>query len=350
MTTKQPVATTILLLLLLTAILFAGGYALRHTVSSFLFSFVLAYLVDPFVVMLERRKIRRLYGIVVLYAILGIIGFFIFIFLVPFVNINWYALLADLPKYVQKGKEILLGMAGTFQPAYGTEEWSWLFDKITDSMDTILSKVGSGVYAAVGRVVFNLLNIILAPILVFFMLFYKGDIIAGITGWLPSDRRDSILEVGREINASVGGYIRGQLVVSLIVALLSAIALFFLDIDYPVLNGIFAGMASILPFVGVILATIPPLFFAYVKFQSGIMLVKVLAAFAVIYFIEGYLVKPLVFKKSMDLNPLATIIVVMAFGELMGFWGILLALPIAAAMKITTSHVRRGHFTREPEP
>jgi putative permease len=346
MTTKQP-AASILVLLLLTAILFAGGYALRHTVSTFLLSFVLAYILDPFVVMLERKKIRRIYGILVLYTMLGIISFFIFAFLVPLINIRWYALLADLPKYVQKGKELLLALAGNFQPAYATEEWNWLFDKISESMDSILGKLGSGVYAAASSVAFNLLNIILAPILVFFMLFYKGDIISGITAWLPAVRRDIILELGREINISVGGYIRGQLIVSLIVAVFSAVALFYLDVDYPLLCGIFAGLASILPFVGVILATIPPLFLAYVKFQSGIMLLKVLAAFALIYFIEGYLVKPLVFKKAMDLNPLATIIVVMAFGELMGFWGILLALPIAAAIKIISTHFRRGHFSRE---
>jgi putative permease len=346
MTTRQP-ASSIFVLILLTAILFAGGYALRHTVSTFLLSFVLAYILDPFVTMLERKKIRRIYGIMILYAILGIIGFFIFAYLVPLINIRWYALLADLPKYVQKGKELFLGLAGNFQPAYATEEWNWLFDKITESMDVIMGKLGSGMYAAAGSVAFNLLNIILAPILVFFMLFYKHDIASGIIAWLPAARRDLILELGHEINVSVGGYIRGQLIVSLIVAVFSAVALFYLDVDYPLLCGIFAGVASILPFVGVILATIPPLFLAYVKFQSGIMLLKVLAAFALIYFIEGYLVKPLVFKRAMDLNPLATIIVVMAFGEQMGFWGILLSLPIADAIKIISTHIRRGHFSQE---
>jgi len=214
-------------------------------------------------------------------------------------------------------------------------------------MDNLLNKVGSGIYAAVGSVAFNLLNLLLAPILVFFMLFYKHYISVGITAWLPPRKREAILELGHEINASVGGYIRGQMFVSLIVAILATIALFCLNVDYPVLNGIFAGLASILPFIGVILATIPPLFFAYVKFQSGIMLIKVLVAFALIYFLEGYLVKPLVFKKSMNLNPLVTIIVVMAFGELMGFWGILLAIPIAAAIKLISTHFRRGSFTSE---
>jgi len=346
MTPKQP-AITILVFLAVAAAFAAGGYALRHTVSSFLLSFVLAYLLDPFVVMMERRKIRRLFGILVLYAILIIFCAFAFVFLVPFVNIRWYALLAELPHYVQKGKELLLELAGRFQPTYATREWSWLFDTITENMDAVFAKVGSGVYAAAGRMAFNLLNLILAPILVFFMLFYKSDIISGITRWLPAGRRDTILELGREINASVGDYLRGQMVVSLIVAAFSAVALFFLGIDYPFLCGVFAGLASVLPFVGVILATIPPLFIAYVKFQSGLVLLKVIAAFALIYFCEGYLVKPLVFRKSMDLNPLATIIVVMAFGELMGFWGILLSIPLAAAIKIVSSHVRLGHFNPE---
>jgi putative permease len=349
MTAKQP-ATTILVLLLLAAILVAGGYALRHTVSTFLLSFVLTYLLDPFVVMLERKKLRRIYGIVILYAILGVIFFFSFTFLVPLIKDKWGTLPVELPKYVQKGKELFLGMSGKLQTGHGSQEWNWLIDKISGSMDVMFEKAGSGIYATAGKVAFNLLNIVLAPILVFFMLHYKGDIITGITAWLPADRRETFLELGREINASVGGYIRGQMVVSLIVAILSSVALFYLDVDYPVLNGLFAGFASVLPFIGVFLATIPPLFFAYVKFQSGLVLLKVLVAFAVIYFAEGYLVKPLVFKKSMDLNPLATIIVVMAFGELMGFWGILLALPIAAAIKIVSSHVRRGHFARLPEP
>jgi putative permease len=349
MTVKQP-STTILVFLLLAAVLVAAGYALQHTVSTFLLSFVLTYLLDPFVVMLERKKIRRTYGIIVLYSILGVIFFFSFTFLVPLIKAKWGTLPVELPKYVQKAKELILGMSGKFQPGYGSNEWSWLIDKITGSMDKMFEKAGSGVYAAAGRVAFNLLNIILAPILIFFMLFYKEDIIAGITAWLPAERRDTILGLGREINASVGGYIRGQMIVSCIVAILSSMALFYLDVDYPVLNGLFAGFASILPFIGVFLATIPPLFFAYVKFQSGVMLFKVLVVFAVIYFVEGYLVKPLVFKKSMDLNPLTTIIVVMAFGELMGFWGILLALPITAAIRIILSHIRRGHFTRGPEP
>jgi len=333
--------------LLALAALCASGYAIKHTVSCFLLAFVVAYLFDPFVIWLEKHRLRRIYGIIVLYCLLGVFSLFCIIFLVPLLTLRWESLLKNLPLYLQKGKEIVLGWKEHFQPVYAADEWSWLMDSVTGGMDKLLGKVGAGLYATASQVAFNLFNLVLAPILVFFMLVYKQTIIDGITVWLPCRHRETILLLGREVNASIGGYLRGQLIVSLIVAILSTIALFILDVDYALLNGIFAGVASVLPFIGVILAVVPPLFFAYIKFQSGVILLKVIASFAIIYFLEGYLIKPLVFKESMDLNPLLTIIVVMAFGELLGFWGILLAIPIAAALRIISRHWRRGDFAPE---
>jgi len=322
----------------------AAGYAMRHTFSCFLLAFVIAYLLDPFVLFLERRKLARVYALTILYILLGLFSVFFLIFMVPLLNLRWESLIRDLPLYLQKVKVIIQTWEGRFEPAYASQEWRWLLDNLVGSMDNLFSRIGSGVYAAMSRVVFNLFNLILAPILVFFMLYYKKDAITGISNWLPAGQRDAILEAGREINANIGGFIKGQFVVSLIVAVFVTLALMFLGVDFPLLNGIFAGLASILPFIGVILATLPPLFFAYVKFQSGVIIFKVIAAFAVIYFLEGYLIKPLVFKEAMNLNPLVTIIAVMALGEMMGFWGILLAIPIAAAVKVFSSHLRRGDF------
>ncbi|RII26382.1 MAG: AI-2E family transporter [Geobacter sp.] len=336
-----------MLLLTLAALLVAAGYALRHTVSCFLLSLVLAYLLDPLLVYLERNRIKRVYGIVILYIILAIFSAIFLIFFVPFLTLRWQQLIQNFPGYLLKIQALADGWKSRFLPFAAAEEWRWLVDSATENIDKLLGRIGSGFYATLTRMVFNLFNLVLAPILVFFMLFYKHAIMDGITSWLPPRRRETLLALGREINASIGGYIRGQFAVSAIVAILSAIALFVLDVDYALFNGIFAGLASILPFIGVILATIPALFFAYVKFQSGIALFQVVAAFSVIYFLEGYVIKPLVFKEAMNLNPLVTVIVVMAFGELMGFWGILLAIPIAAAGKIVAHYIRQGKFAEE---
>ncbi|RNC73232.1 MAG: AI-2E family transporter [Desulfuromonadales bacterium] len=342
----SPAGNRTVVYLLVAAALVATGYAIKHTVSCFLLAFVIAYLLDPLVVVLERRGVRRVWGIVVLYLLLAVFSVFFITFFLPFMSMRWEAFITGLPVYLQKGKELALSWKMRVVPPYAADEWRWLFDTAAGQVDKFLARLGAGVYAAAAGIVFNLFNLVLAPILVFFMLWYKEEITSGITAWLPAARREAILVLGREINASIGGYLRGQLMVSVVVAVLSTVALFALGIDYPIFNGIFAGLASILPFIGVILATLPPLFFAYVQYQSGVVLLKVIGVFSVIYFLEGYLVKPLVFKESMDLNPLVTIIVVMAFGELMGFWGILLAVPIAAAIRVVSDHVRRGDFSR----
>jgi putative permease len=348
MPTQTSATNKALLLLLVAAALFTAGHALRHTASCFLLSFVIAYLLDPFVVALEKRKLSRVKGIIGLYLLLSVFSIFFFSFLVPFLVLRWQALIPNIPLYVEKAKAIGLELQGRFQPLYGGEESNWAVEKLVDAVDKGLAGLGAGVYSAAANMVFNLFNLVLAPILVFFMLHYKEEIKKTLSGWLPARRRTTLLAIGHEVNHSIGGYLKGQLLVSFIVAILASVALMLLDVDYAMFNGIFAGFASVLPFIGVIIAMLPPLFFAYLKFQSGLALFKVAAAFAGIYFLEGYLVKPLVFRSSMDLNPLLTIITVMALGELFGFWGIILAIPVAAAAKILATSIERGDF-RDPE-
>jgi putative permease len=339
----------IIVVLMVLAALTAGGYAIKHTVSCFLSSFVIAYLLDPVLVIFERRGLRRLHGIIILYTLLGIFSVFAILFIVPLITARWDSLIQNLPLYLQKFRELIATQKENLLSTPAYSEWSWLLNSAYSKLDSVSGNLGPGIYSAASRIAFNLFNLVLAPILVFFMLYYKLEIIQGMKIWLPLHQKDQIITIGREINGSIGGYLRGQLIVSVIVALFSTIALYILDVDYPMLNGLFAGAASILPFIGVILATIPPLFFAYIKFQNSAIILQVIGSFAIIYFLEGYLVKPLVFKESMNLNPLLTIIVVMAFGEMMGFWGILLAIPIAAALKILSTHWRHGDFsTKEP--
>ena len=338
-----------LLILLLAAALFTAGHALRHTASCFLLSFVIAYLLDPLVVQLEKRKLSRIKGIVALYLVLAVFSVFFFSYFVPLLILRWQQLIPNIPLYLQKAKAIGLELEGRFQPLYGAEEWSWAFDKLVNGADTVVENLSAGFLSAAEGMVFNLFNLVLSPIIVLFMLYYKEVIKGTVSGWLPGKRREVLIGLGTEVNDSIGGYLKGQFIVSLIVAVCSGVALMILDVDYALFNGIFAGLASTLPFFGVILATVPPLFFAYLKFHSGLALVKVLAVFAGIYFAEGYLVKPLVFKRAMDLNPLLTIIMVMALGELFGFWGILLAVPVAAAAKIVTCAFERGDFADREE-
>ncbi|GFE60092.1 AI-2E family transporter [Geobacter sp. AOG2] len=330
--------------ILLLCLLAAAGYALQHTISCFLLSWVIAYLLDPLLVQAERHGMKRLAALGLLYIVLTVLIIFFFAFMLPKLTISWNGILHELPSYIQRIKQAALEWKSRLPDRYGSEEIQWLLDKVSANVDTAAEKAGAWVYVFASRIFFNIFNIVLAPILVFFMLYYKQTIVETAASWIPEQRRDMMLHIGREVNTSIGGYLRGQVIVSVIVAVLSLAALFILDVPHPIISGFFAGAASVLPFIGVFIAALPALFFTWFKYQTVGSLVQTAIAFGVIYFLEGYVIKPLVFKSSMNLNPLVTIVTVMALGELLGFWGILLALPIAAAIKITWMHLHAGNF------
>lgn len=333
----------IAVMLVLAAIIWLG-VSLSHTLSCFVLSYIIAYLLDPIVVKLEKR-VKRGQAIILLYIALAIIFIFSVAFLLPTLTMNWDNFLRTLPQQLQKIKQDLHDWQASLPNHYGSDEVNWILDYLLGNADRVAEKGGVWVYNFATRMFFNLFNLVLAPILVFFMLSYKVKILDTIKLWLPDSRRKLILQIGTEIDKSVGGYLKGQVIVSTVVTLATIPVLFWLKVPNPVLCGILAGISSILPFIGVILAMLPPLILSWLAFGSNMLLIKIIIAFGVIYFLEGYLVKPLVFEESMNLNPLLTIIMVMAFGELMGFWGILLALPITAAILITTDHWLKGDFS-----
>jgi putative permease len=205
-------------------------YELRHTISCFLLSFVLAYLFEPLVSLMER-KVSRLKAIAILYAGLVVFSLFCLIYLLPFLTIRWEALAHNFPLYLQKLKVLVADLRESNQTSYAAEEWRWVFDQLSDNLDAVFSKLGGGVYATASTMAFNLLNLLLAPILVFFMLSYKNAVAETIIGFLPNRFRGGILVVGREINRSMTGFIRGQLIISGIVTVLVTLALVLLGVD-----------------------------------------------------------------------------------------------------------------------
>ena len=330
--------------ILLLCLLAAAGYALQHTISCLLLSWVIAYLLDPILVKAGQAGVKRVYALILVYIVLSILTVFFMTFMVPMLTINWGNFVRDLPLYILKIKQLAMEWKDRLPLQHGSAEIQWLIDTFSANVDKAAENAGIMVYSFGTRIFFNIFNIVLSPILVFFMLYYKRIIMQTVSSWLPDHRRDILTGIGNEVNSSIGGYLRGQVIVSIIVSVLASAALYLIDIPQPLFCGIFAGAASILPFIGVIIAVLPALFFAWFKYQTVAVLIKISAVFGVIYFLEGYIVKPLVFKKSMNLNPLVTIIMVMALGELLGFWGILLALPIASAMKIAWGHFINGDF------
>lgn len=314
---------------------------ITHTFSALLTSLVLAYLLNPLLKYLEKQGFDRLTALGLLYGI-GLFAAFLSSFvLVPYFGHQFEAFAKALPVYIQTIQGWLEAWRSKLAGYYGGEEGIWLLDRIEETVTQWTDALSNLGYNQLKKLFFAAFNLLLAPILVFFILLYKQHAKDFIRRMFHHRERQYLLELGREINRSLERFLLGMLCDCLLVGLLTALALWLLGIEFPILNGLFAGFASIVPFLGVLIAMIPPALIGYAQTGDIWLIPKVAAAYFFINIvIEGNLIKPLVMKHTLRLNPLAVIFAVMAMGELLGFWGIVLAIPAAAVIKICTAEVR----------
>src|SRR5512137_1478673 len=149
-------------IILLLCLLAAAGYALQHTISCFLLSWIIAYLLDPLVIRIEERGVKRTYALALLYVVLGILTVFFLTFMLPKLTMNWDAFLRELPQYIQKIKQIALQWKSRIPARYGSDEIQWLLDKVSANVDTAAEKTGALAYGFAGRIFFNIFNLVLS--------------------------------------------------------------------------------------------------------------------------------------------------------------------------------------------
>lgn len=318
-----------------------AGLLLRHTLSAFLTALVLAYLINPLLNQLERRGLSRLPAIALLYILLLAGAVSVSFLLLPYLGHQLDALGEALPSYIQRLKAALEQWRNSFSIYYSDEEMAWFSSQMDAALGRAATEISGKGYERLKEVLFGVFNIILAPVLVFFMLYYKDMFKIILLRFTPSKMRHELIDLGKRINRALERFVLAMLFDCLLVGILCSIALYMLGIEFPILNGMFAGFATVVPFVGAVVALIPPAVIGYA--QSGdLMIIPNICAvyFLINVVIEGNLIKPLVMRGTLKLNPLWVIFSVMAMGELMGFWGIVLAIPLAAVVKICAFEIK----------
>lgn len=326
------------------AVLLASHFA-RHSLSAFLTALVIAYLLNPLLKYLERKGLGRLPAIAVIYLAIGVAIFYSLFVLVPYLRHQLEAFPQAVPRYVRNLQLVLDGMKERLAPYYGGNEGTWLVARAQESLQKVAGELSGKGYQQLTRAFFGLFNLVLAPILVFFMLYYKDLFKDLLLRCLPHRERPAFREIGGRIKQSLERFVLAQLFDCLLVGLLTSGALLLLGIEFPLLNGFVAGFASLVPFIGVLVAMIPPALLGYAQTGDLMVIPKVCVAYFVInVIIEGNLIKPLLMRGTLKLNPLAVIFALMALAELMGFWGVVLAIPVAAIVKIGAGELHKSLF------
>jgi len=193
--------------------------------------------------------------------------------------------------------------------------------------------VGAGISLFVGFILSSF-NFVLLFVVTGYVLIDLPRISEGTRALLPRRYKDDILRISRHIDRDVHAFFRGQFLVALALAVIYAVGLMICRIDFALLIALVAGLANIVPYLGIAVGMAPALLFAFVPYGGLLVPFGVLATFVVGQTIEGLYLTPKIVGDNVGLHPVIVILAILVFGQLLGFLGIIFAVPLAAVVKV----------------
>jgi predicted PurR-regulated permease PerM len=324
---------------LLAAVLVASTlYLVRGVAVPFLLALVLAYCLDPAVRRLEERRLSRPLAVTLVFAVFFAAAGATLAFLIPAVRAEVLRMQQALPEYAQRLYQIAPQPLLEWLGLTGGEDLQTLLDRLLAwgkslSAD-ILRQTAlflSRAFTSTFRFLLAVLGYLIIPVYLFYLLRDFSRLRDGVVGLIPLRFREQLLLLGRQIDEALGAFIRGQLTVCLVLAVLYSFGLAVIGIDLALVIGLVSGIAFIIPYLGTLLGIVAGCLMAIVKFHDLLHPALVIGWFAVVQGLEGAVITPRLVGTRVGLHPLATILAVLVGGELAGFLGLLLAVPFAAA-------------------
>ncbi len=319
-------------------LLLAFLYVFRGILLPFVAGMALAYFLDPVADRLESLGLSRLAA-----TILILIGFLItfilgLVIVVPVLATQLSGLIERLPSYISALQSIVTG----FDPEWLKNVIGADPQGIREALNSLLTQ-GAGFLTTLFQSVWNsgkaLIDIaglfVVTPVVAFYMLLDWDHMVAKVDGWIPRDHVESVREIADDINSAVAGFVRGQGTVCLILGLFYAVGLTLTGLNFGLLIGLMAGLISFIPYVGSLVGLVVAVGVALVQFwPDWIWIAVVTIVFFAGQFFEGNILQPYLVGNRVGLHPVWLMFALFAFGMLLGFVGLLIAVPAAAAVGV----------------
>ena len=334
--------------LVVTAVVIA---ALLHFLGSILTPFlvgaILAYFGSPFVTWAERHRVPRTLGTLLVILVILLLVLALLLVLVPLVQSEIGQLMRRLP-------ELATNLYGRLAPwlreSFGIDvqidlaSVKELIAENLDSAQALTLKLLSGLKAGGTVVLGILINLALIPVVMFYLLRDWNRIVVRVDGLLPRRWLPRVRTIAREIDRVLAEFLRGQLSVMGVLAVYYSVGLMVAGLQFAVPIGILTGLLVFIPYVGFGLGLILGVLAALLQWSGWPGFFAVLVVYGIGQLLENYILVPLLVGDRIGLHPLAVIFALLAFGELFGFAGVLLALPVSAALLVGLRHLRTTYI------
>lgn len=326
-------------------------YLLAPVLMPFIVAAILAYVADPLVDKLEAYKLRRTLATIIVFVSMSTLGILLLLILLPLLQRQLLLFVHKVPGYVSYLQTHLLpwldiNLGLNFKEFdFSTVEHSlrenW---KTAGSVATTLvaSVTRSGM--AIGN---SLMNLTIIAVVSFYLLRDWDRLVEGVRALLPKRIEPVISELARESDEVIGAFFRGQLLVMLALGTIYSLGLSMMGLDLAILIGLLAGLVSFVPYLGFIVGIAAACIAALLQFHDITYLLYVFAVFTVGQVLESVLLTPLLVGDRIGLHPVAVIFAVLAGGQLFGFVGILLALPVAAVLAVIIRYLHQQYQQSE---
>ena len=314
---------------------------IQTVVLPIILSAILYYLLVPIVDFFERKGVRRIYSIIVLYLIIIGVLTILIVLVIPLLRDQIMRLIVSFPNLVNDIERMLEQVIGSqfLNQVQQTFDFniSDLAAQVSNQATTILNSTFAGIGNIIGSVSKTVMAIITVPFILFYLLKDGKKLPDYILNFLPIPMRSHTFTVLQEMNKQISSYIRGQIVVSFCIGVLMFIGFVIIGLDYAPVLAVIASFTSVVPYLGPAIAITPALIIAVVT--SPYMLLKLIIVWTIVQLIEGKFISPQIMGRNLHVHPITIIFIIIIAGNLFGVVGILLAVPGYAVLKVITTHL-----------
>ena len=318
-------------LLLLVAVALVLIVTLGNVLTPLIASLVFAFMMQGLILQMTRRGAPRWLAIAVAY-LLFMTMFFGFIFgLMPLVWKQLTALMQELPTLLRQLQHSLLLLPERSE-LVSEAQVRELVSVAGAEIGKFGQRIVSFSIAQIPNFLGLMIYIVLVPILVFFFLKDKDQILAWMAGFLPA-KRPLMVKVWNEMNDQVANYVRGKGIEIVIVGVATYVSFVWMQLNYAALLALLVGLSVVIPYIGAAVVTIPVLLVGYLQWGTGSEFYTLLLVYGIIQGLDGNVLVPLLFSEIVNMHPVAIIVSVLVFGGIWGLWGVFFAIPLATLIK-----------------
>jgi predicted PurR-regulated permease PerM len=334
-------------------------WLLHEILLPFVAGMALAYLFNPLAARLERLGVDRLIASLVIIGLFVLSFIILILIILPILGGQLSAFIDNLPGYVRR-----------LQAVVGDPSRPWLRRVLGDNLSgtdvslTDLVSQGAGWITSFmkslwsgGQTLISVFSLmVVMPVVAFYVLYDWDRMMQTVDGWIPIPHRETVRSLARDIDLAIAGFVRGQTGVCLILGSFYALGLTLVGLNFGLLIGLVSGLITFIPYVGSMTGLVLATAVAVAQFwPSWTPILIVVGIFFAGQFIEGYVLTPKLVGRSVGLHPVWLMFSIFAFGYLLGFVGMLLAVPLAAAIGVVMRFTLRRYmasslYTGEPEP